>query len=344
MFRTQIANRTARGMAVGALILSLTATTFGGSANAAPLANETNGCSVLAHERNDGLHRLHEAWMGFRSELRNLSREARALSHEARGSASASAMTSEARAQIQSAGAELGEIKNDAHEEIQSVVELGEACKDEQPTVDETPVITLATLTDQDEEDDTVTVTFVVQFSEPVVCEGDCATLFSYNANADVTTSAQAADFDLAEDGKSAEVSFELDEDVNVDGATDELIFTEGSASLKDDDENAVEDQTDINPIALSIQTNDLVTKYREIVDEAILDMQAVMDEVTATFEGLTAAAETATLSDDEKVKEEHAKAKEDRGNAKEERTSQGNQGKGKPADAGSKGKGKGRG
>ncbi|MGH2472850.1 MAG: hypothetical protein ACRDG6_10670 [Candidatus Limnocylindria bacterium] len=340
MFRTSIANRTARGMAVGALILSLTATTFGGSANAAPLANETNGCSVLAHERNEGLHRLHEAWMGFRSELRDLSREARGLSREARRSASASEMTSEARAQIQSAGAELGEIKNDAREEIQNVVELGQACKDEQPTVDETPVITLATLTDQDEEDDTVTVTFVVQFSEPVVCDGDCATLFSYKANEDVTTSAQAADFDLAEDGKSAEVSFELDADADVDGATDELIFTEGSASLKDEDDNAVETQTE-NPIALAIETNDLVTKYREIVDDAILDMQAVMDEVMATFDELTEAAATATTSDDERVKEEHAKAKEVRANAKEERT---NEGKGKPEGAGSKGKGKGRG
>ena len=69
MFGTRIANRTARGMAVGALILSLGATTFGGSANAAPLADETQGCSVAAHARNDAVHLLHTAWKAFDGDL-----------------------------------------------------------------------------------------------------------------------------------------------------------------------------------------------------------------------------------------------------------------------------------
>src|SRR5256885_13597526 len=82
MFGTRIANRTARGMAVGALILSLGVTTFGSGANAAPLADETQDCSSAAHARNDAVHLLHTAWRAFDGDLKNLARDARKLQHE----------------------------------------------------------------------------------------------------------------------------------------------------------------------------------------------------------------------------------------------------------------------
>jgi hypothetical protein len=258
-------------------------------------------------------------------------------------------MTSEARASIDEARGELGEIKSKAHEDIQAVVELGQPCKEEPtPPADEDPEITLVSLTDQEEEDDTVTLTFVVQFSEPVTCDGECKDLFTYKANEDVTTTAQASDFDLAEDGESAEVSFELDATVEIDGANDEVIFTADTASLKDEDDNPVATQTE-NPVEVDVDTSDLVAKYREIVDLAILDMQVVMDDVMAIFDEMAVAAETVELADDESVKEDRGKAKteraEERAKDKSERAKNtDNRGKGKPEGAGSKGKGKGRG
>src|SRR5438309_11759890 len=82
MFGTKIANRTARGMAVGALILSL-ATTLAGSAYAAPLAE--NDCSAAAHDRNDAVHLLHTAWKAFEGDLKDLARDARQLQHGSHG-------------------------------------------------------------------------------------------------------------------------------------------------------------------------------------------------------------------------------------------------------------------
>jgi len=126
MFGTKIANRTARGMAVGALILSL-ATTLAGSAYAAPLAE--NDCSAAAHARNDAVHLLHTAWKAFEGDLKDLARDARKLQHESHEKGDS--VINDARAVVASAKSELKDIRSQAQEDIQAVVELGTACKDE---------------------------------------------------------------------------------------------------------------------------------------------------------------------------------------------------------------------
>src|SRR5687767_1803251 len=268
-----------RGMAVSALVVSLSLTSLVGSAAASPSAEDTRGCSVLAHERNAGSHRLHEAWQGFNEQLRNLSREARELSRESRRSSSATTLTVDARADIADAKSELSAIRGAAHAELQDKVELGTVCKEPVVTEAEDPHITLAALvdTDVDDEDDTVTVTLSVQFNEKVTCGAtDCKSLFTYVANGDdATTAADAESFELSADGTMATLTFKLDEAVEVDGSHDELKFATGS--LADADAHALANETEAT-VELSIQTNDLVMKYRDVVDQAIQDMQAVMD------------------------------------------------------------------
>jgi hypothetical protein len=227
--------KTRRGMAVGALVISLSATTLVGNAAASPVA-ETHGCSALAHERNAGAHRLHEAWRIFSDQLRDLSRQARELARDARRSGNE--LTVDAREDIAAAKGELSAIRTAAHAVIQDKVELGSACKDEVVTETADPNTTLAAPvdTDVDEEDETV------------------------------------------------------------------------------------------------LDTSDLVTKYREVVDAAITDMQAVMDPLNAAVAEMLAAAETAETSDDTSVKEKRGKAKAER----EEKVKSGKpEGAGKPADAG---------
>jgi hypothetical protein len=346
LFGTQIANRTARGMAVGALILSLTATIGSGTANAAPPADETaekTGCSVLAHERNEGRHRLHEAWKGFSNDLRSLQRDARQLDRAAKKTKSASAMTSEVREELDNAREELGQIRSDAHAKIQDLAELGQACKEEREVVEEDVHIALVSVTDNEDG----AVTLLVQFNEKVECTDedgeDCAKLFSYKASKDATASAEAADFDLAEDGMSAQVSFELDEDVDLDTATDELTLTAGAA-LKAKDGDEFETETD-QPVDLTIETNDLVMKYREVVDEAILDMQAVIDEITAAMSEMTEAAETTETNDDAEVTADLKTAKAEREKAKEAKADAKGKSKDKSkAEASNSGKGNGKG
>ena len=325
-------------MAVGALVISLSATTLVGTAAASPAANENQGCSVLAQERNAGAHRLHEAWRGFSEQLRDLSREARELARDARRSGLE--LTVDAREDVAAAKGELNAIWTAAHAELQEKVELGTVCKEPVVTEAEDPHITLAALVDTevDEEDETTTVTLSVQFNEEVTCDADCKSLFKFLANDDDdTTAADAESFELSEDGMSATLTFELDADVEVDGAKDELSFTSGS--LKDGDGHAMADETE-STVELSIQTNDLVAKYRDVVDQAIQDMQAIMDPLNAAVAEMLAAAETAETSDDAAVTAKHGKAKAER----EEREAKGGkpEGAGKPADKGGKGKGRG--
>jgi hypothetical protein len=235
---------TRRGIAVSALVVSLSLTSLVGSAAASPSAEDTTGCSVLAHERNAGSHRLHEAWQGFNEQLRDLSREARELSRESRRSSSATTLTVDARADIADAKSELNAIRAAAHVEIQDRAELGTACKDAEETASGSPSVTDA------------------------------------DADAPVTETEN----------------------------TDEL----------------------------SIDTSDLVEKYREVVDQAILDMQAVMDPLNAAVAEMLAASETAETTDDAAVTEKHGKAKADR-EAKEKSGKP--EGAGKPADKGGKAK-----
>jgi len=335
--------KTRRGIAVSALVISLSATTLVGSVAASPSTEDARGCSVLAHERNAGAHRLHEAWQGFTGQLRDLSRETRELSRESRRSGSATTLTLDARGDIADARAELNAIRTAAHAELQDRVELGTVCKDPVVTEDEDPYMTLAALVDTDvnDEEDTVTVTLSVQFNEKVTCgAADCKSLFTYTANSDeATTAADAETFELSADGTMATLTFELDEDVEVDGSHDELTFTAGSSSLKDADANAMEDETEMT-VELSLQTNDLVKKYREVVDQAIQDMQEVMDPLNAAVAEMLAAAATAETSDDTAVTESHAKAKADRESKSGKPDGAGKpEGAGKPADKGGKGR-----
>jgi hypothetical protein len=333
-----------RGMAVSALVVSLSVTSLVGSAAASPSAEDTRGCSVLAHERNAGAHRLHEAWQGFNEQLRSLSREARELSRESRRSSSATTLTVDARADVADAKSELSAIRSAAHVELQDRVELGTVCKEDVVAESEDPHMTLASLvdTDVDGEDDTVTVTLQVQFNEEVTCSTEtdngaaCKALFTYVANGDEdSTAVDAKTFELSADGTMATLTFELDEDVEVDGSKDELKLTSGSASLTDADAKAMVTETE-DTVELSLQTNDLVQKYREVVDQAILDMQAVMDPLNAAVAEMLEAATTAETTDDAAVTEKHGKAKADR-EAKDKSGKP--EGAGKPADKGGKGK-----
>jgi uncharacterized protein YukE len=332
MFRTSLGKRTARGMAVGALILSISATTFGGSANAAPSADDTTSCSTLAHERNESVHRLHQAAKGFREQLKDLARDARELERDARRTKGATEMTSDARAEVADARARLQEIWTTAHDDIQALVELGTACKQPQVTTPENPHITLVALTDQNDKDNDQTVRVWVQFNEEVSCDGACKDLFTYTAN-DTATAVKAEKFELDEDSMSARLTFKLDEDVKVDGAKDKLQFTAGGASLKDEDGNAVATESE-EPVELEIATNDLAKKYVDVVDQAIKDMQAVLDDVSAAVEKMTAAAQSTDDSMAAKVKAERAKEKDARTNAEH----------GKPVRTGGNGNGNGNG
>ena len=235
MFGTRIANRTARGMAVGALILSLGVTTFGVSANAAPLADETQDCSAAAHARNDAVHLLHTAWKVFDGDLKDLAKDARELQHESRKDKANADLTKDARAEVASAKQELKSIASQAHADIQAAAELGTACKD---AADESGTTTTTTTT----------------------------TSTSTTAPSDSTAPADST----------------------------------GSAHTFD--------------------TSGLDSKYKDIVDQAISDMQGVVDEATKALLDVTTAAETTTTADDTKVKTDLEKAKADRATAKADR------------------------
>jgi hypothetical protein len=233
MFGTRIANRTARGMAVGALILSLGVTTFGGSANAAPLADETQNCKADAHARNDAVHLLHKAWKVFDRDLKDLAKDARELQHESRKDKASADLTKNASAVVADAKKELKSISSDARAAIQAEVELGTACKAD------------------DEDEDTTTTT---------------TTTTSTTAPSDATAPADS---------------------------------TEG---------------------AHTFDTSGLDSKYKDIVDQAITDMQGVVDDATKAVLDLSTAVETTSTADDAKVKKDLETAKADRETAKADR------------------------
>jgi hypothetical protein len=233
MFGTQIVNRTARGMAVGALILSFGVTTFAGSAHAAPLAE--SDCSVAAHARNDAFQLVQKAWKVFNGDLKDLASEARSLQHESRKDNASTVLTVDARAAVASAKQELKSIFSQAHTDLQAEVELGSAC------------------TDEDEDATTPTTTTTT-------------TSTSTTAPSDSTAPADST----------------------------------GSAH--------------------SFDTSGLDSKYKDIADQAIKDMQAVVDEARKAVEDMAAAAETKDTTDDTSAKKNVETAKADREKAKEDR------------------------
>jgi len=217
-------------MAVGALILSISATTFGGSANAAPLADETQDCSAAAHARNDAVHLLHTAWKAFDGDLKDLAKDARELQHESRKDKASADLTKDARAEVASAKQDLKSIASQAHADIQDAADLGAACND----VEETTTTTTTTT--------------------------------STTAPSDATAPADS---------------------------------TEG---------------------AHSFDTSGLDSKYKDIVDQAITDMQGVVDDATKAGLDLSTAVETTSTADDAKVKKDLETAKADRETAKADR------------------------
>ena len=261
MFVTEIANRTARRMAVGALILSISATAFGGSANAAPLADETQDCSAAAHARNDAVHLLHTAWKVFDRDLKDLAKEVRELQHDSRKDKASGDLATDARAEVASAKQEIRAIASKAHADIQAEVELGSACAD-------------------DEDENTTTPT---------------TTTTSTTAPTDSTAPADST----------------------------------GSAH--------------------SFDTSGLDKKYKDIVEQAISDMQDVVDEATKAVMDLSTAAESKETADDTKVKKDLETAKADREKAKEDREEAKSEAKDKSKDKsdakpGNSGKGNGKG
>jgi hypothetical protein len=218
-------------MAAGALILSLSATTFVGSANAAPLADETQDCSAAAHARNDAVHLLHTAWKVFDGDLKDLAKDARELQHESRKDKASADLTKDARAEVASAKQDLKDIVSQAHADIQDAVELGAACKAEEDTTTTTTTTSTSTTAPSD-------------------------------ASAPADSTADAHTFD----------------------------------------------------------TSGLDSKYKDIVDKAIVDMQGVVDDATKAVTDLSTAVETADTTDDAKVKKDLEKAKADRETAKADR------------------------
>jgi hypothetical protein len=138
MFSMSVGSRTARGFAAAALILSLTATTFAGSANAAPLADETQACKVAAHARNDAVHLLHKAAKAFEGDLKDLARDARKVQHES--DKTSAVLLKDVREELDSDKAEVKDIEHDAHDAIKvaAVDVLGVACKDTEADEDDT--------------------------------------------------------------------------------------------------------------------------------------------------------------------------------------------------------------
>src|SRR5439155_1118372 len=84
--------------------------TFGGSANAAPAADQKNDCSTLAHTRNDLVHKLHDSYMGFREQVKVLAHDARELARDESHSKSATNVMSELRSALADSRAKLQDI------------------------------------------------------------------------------------------------------------------------------------------------------------------------------------------------------------------------------------------
>ena len=233
MFRTSIAGHTARGIAVGALVFSLTATALGGSASAAPLTVESGDCSTLAHDRNAAVHLLHDAFKAFRGDLKDLARQARQMDKD--GHKSGEKMATDARHVVASAMHELTEIFKDAHEDIQDAADLGQACKDRNEHEDEAKTTTTTTP------------------SAP-------SPMGSTSAGSPGDSTAGGHTFD----------------------------------------------------------TSGLSKKFKDIVDKAIKDMQAVVDAATKAVQALDIAADNKDKADEEKVEADLNKAKNERAQEKE--------------------------
>src|SRR5437867_651758 len=128
MFRSALRPRRAsRALAATTFVIALSVTSLGGNATAAPSADEGRGCSVLAQTRNESVSRLHEAWEGFREQLRDLKEQTGELRHRAKRGQAAS-LTASVRNALPQARRELDAIRASARQEIRDAVELGRAC------------------------------------------------------------------------------------------------------------------------------------------------------------------------------------------------------------------------
>jgi hypothetical protein len=228
--------RTRHGMAVGALMLTLSLTTLGANASAAPQTHDSQkSCAALAAARNDAVHTLHDAWKGFREDLKDLAKEVREVDKDARHTAAAVVMTKDARDEVADARHQLDQIWTTAHAKIQSMSDLGQACKD-----------------GDDEDKDKAT-----------------------------------------------------DQDKDKDKATDE---DKDKATDQDKDKDAKEDEDKDEAKPTTKTTNaptatDLAAQLKPVVDQAIKDMKAVVDDVTAAVAKMTETAQNGSAADAAKVK-----------------------------------------
>src|SRR2546426_238678 len=298
LFGGTLGQRATRGLAVAALIVSLSTTSLGGNVAAAPSADDQQGCSVFAHVRNESLHSLRDAWRGFRKQVRDLERKALALQHEAGEAGDAAALASDARLEISDARDQLSAIWSAARVEMRTQVNLLTVCKDAPATASGSPKISLATVSVTEDEE----VELWVQFSERVSCEGACDTLFTYSPNGDsTTTSITAAELERDEDGASARLTFKLAAGVKVDKAKDTLSFTAaGGTSLKDGEGNAMASQT-VETTELTDLASDLAKKFDDLIVKAMQDMQLAMDAVNKTVTQVLDAAGIKAKDDEDK-------------------------------------------
>ena len=110
--------RVARSAAAGAFIFALSLTSLGSSAVASSAADkdEEQGCSALAHVRNEAMQDLRDAWRGFRKEVRDMAHDARDLRKESSDRAAFTALMTE----LRDANGQLDSIRKDAREQMQT--------------------------------------------------------------------------------------------------------------------------------------------------------------------------------------------------------------------------------
>jgi len=110
--------RVARSAAAGAFIFALSLTSLGSSAVASSAADkdEEQGCSALAHVRNEAMQDLRDAWRGFRKEVRDMAHDARDLRKESSDRAAFTALMTE----LRDANGQLDSIRKDAREQVQT--------------------------------------------------------------------------------------------------------------------------------------------------------------------------------------------------------------------------------
>ena len=144
-------------------------------------------------------------------------------------------------------------------------------------------------------------------------------------ASADLTKDARAEVASAKQDLKSivSQAHADIQDAVELGAAckaeedTTTTTTTTSTSTTAPSDASAPADST---ADAHTFDTSGLDSKYKDIVDKAIVDMQGVVDDATKAVTDLSTAVETADTTDDAKVKKDLEKAKADRETAKADR------------------------